>query len=126
MPDQQQHLEGGQLLVAISNQIVGIFREFMGKGPDRCKTYWAGKDTVVVLLGGGYTLAEQTLFDAGSGSTVQASRHAIQQALGSRMKRAVEALTGREVVAFMSASHQNPDLSAELFVLAPTGESASL
>ena len=31
----------------------------------------------------------------------------------------IEELTGRKVIAFMNASHQDPDLSAELFVLEP-------
>jgi hypothetical protein len=32
---------------------------------------------------------------------------------------AVEDLTGRTVIAFMSANHIDPDLAAEPFVLAP-------
>ena len=32
---------------------------------------------------------------------------------------AVEGLTGRSVAAFMSANHIEPDLAAEIFVLAP-------
>ena len=40
------------------------------------------------------------------------------------MTREVENLTGRRVVAFMSASHEQPDLSAEIFVLEPDGTEA--
>ena len=47
---------------------------------------------------------------------------ALQQTLAERMKKTVEELTGRSVVAFMSASHQEPDLSAEIFVLAPEAQ----
>jgi hypothetical protein len=43
----------------------------------------------------------------------------MQQTLAARMKTKVEELSGRRVVAFLSASHQDPDLSAELFVLEP-------
>ena len=32
-------------------------------------------------------------------------------------KRVIEEETGRKVVAFMSSSHQHPDLLSELFVL---------
>jgi len=35
------------------------------------------------------------------------------------MTREVAELTGRKVVAFMSGSHQNPDLLVEIFVLEP-------
>lgn len=36
-----------------------------------------------------------------------------------RLSTIVADLTGREVVAFLSASRQDPDLRAELFLLAP-------
>ena len=71
------------------------------------------------MLDGGYTVAQQTLLEAGEGPQVMASRHAFQHALQARMTEAVEGLTGRAVLAFMSSSHQSPDLSAEIFVLAP-------
>ena len=112
-------LAGGQLLVALSDGMVRLFRDFLGKGPDRCKAHWAGDDMLVVLLGGGYTVAEQTLYDAGRGDAVQDSRYALQMALEAQSTAMVERLTGRRVVAFMSASHQGPDLSAEIFVFAP-------
>ena len=34
-----------------------------------------------------------------------------------RFVETIERLTGREVKAFMSANHQSPDITAELFVL---------
>ncbi len=110
---------GGQLLARLSNAMVVLFRDFLGKGPDRCKAYWAGNDALVVLLVGGYTVAEQTLFEAGQGAAVQASRDALHKTLAARMRETVESLTGRKVTALLSASHQDPDLSAELFVLEP-------
>jgi uncharacterized protein YbcI len=40
-----------------------------------------------------------------------------------KLKEAIQALTGREVVAFMSTNHLEPDLAAEVFVLdAPVSE----
>lgn len=105
--------------MAASGELVTIFREFLGKGPERCKAYWAGSDMLVVLMAGGFTVAEQTLFAAGRGAAVQESRMALQETLAERMEGKVEELTGRKVVAFLSASHQEPDLSAELFLLEP-------
>jgi len=32
---------------------------------------------------------------------------------------AVEEITGRKVIAFMSANHVEPDLAAEIFILEP-------
>ncbi len=119
MTEVDETLQGGQLLVAVSNEMVALFRDFLGKGPERCKSYWAGPDLLVIMLGGGYTVAEKTLYEAGQGQAVQDSRHALQKTLAARMQTTVERLTGRSVIAFMSASHQDPDLSAELFVLEP-------
>ena len=110
------------MLTELSAAMVTLFRDFLGKGPDHCKAHWAGSDILMIMLAGGYTTAERTLFAAGRGSAVQESRMALQQTLAERMKKTVEELTGRSVVAFMSASHQEPDLSAEIFVLAPEAQ----
>jgi uncharacterized protein YbcI len=109
----------GQMLVQLSNGVVQLLREFAGKGPSRCKAYWAGRDLLVILLSGGFTVAEQTLFDAGRGSAVRDAQHALHDVLEAKMKCLVEDLTDRTVVAFMSASHQSPDFRVELFVLEP-------
>ena len=110
-------LSEGQLLVEISNGVVQEFRASVGKGPSRCKSYWAGRDLLVVLLRGGFTVAEQTLFDAGQKRAVRDSQQALQDAMEGRLSKLVEDLTGRRVVGFLSASRQSPDLRAELFLL---------
>ena len=111
---------GGELLSALSNAIVGLHKEYAGKGPTNVKTYWAGKDMLVVLMGGGYTSAEETLYQGGEGKTVRDARSAFEDVMEQRMNEIIHGLTGREVVAFMSASHQSPDLTLEAFVLVPT------
>lgn len=115
-------LSEGQVLVEISNRVVQEFRASVGKGPSRCKSYWAGRDLLVVLLRGGFTVAEQTLFDAGHKRAVHDSQHALQDAMEERLSRIVEELSGRRVVGFLSASRQSPDLRAELFLLEPLDE----
>jgi uncharacterized protein YbcI len=113
------YLQGGRLLVEISNRVVGLFRDFSGKGPSQCQTYWASPDLLVILLRGGFTVAEQTLFDGGHGRAVRDSRQSLQETLETRLTGLIEELTRRKVLAFMSASHQEPDLQAELFVFEP-------
>jgi uncharacterized protein YbcI len=44
-------------------------------------------------------------------------RAAFQDAVSERFTGAVEALTGRKVVAFMSQAHVAPDLAIEVFFL---------
>lgn len=113
---------GGEILAAISNHVVRLMREATGKGPTRCKTYWAGPDVLLVILGGGYLASEKTLYDAGRTEDVRVGRQAIQDVIEASLRTAVEELTGREVVAFMSAQHQDPDLQVEIFALEPVDD----
>lgn len=107
----------GEVLASISNEMVQMMRDAIGKGPTRCKTYQAGPDMVVVVLGGGFLTSEQTLYDAGRRDQVSAGRQALQDVLETRMRALVERHLGRRVVAFMSAQHQDPDVQVEIFVL---------
>ena len=114
-----QPLEQSQSLVAnISNGIVGLVKEYYGKGPQQAKTY-VDDDLVVVVLRGGFTAVEQTLLDAGHTEAVLRQRQLFATVMRERFTAIVEAETGRPVSAHMSAGHQEPDLLAEIFVLAP-------
>ncbi|MGA8217011.1 MAG: Na-translocating system protein MpsC family protein [Solirubrobacterales bacterium] len=63
----------GTLRSDISTALVGLYKEHFGKGPTRCRTYLE-PDLVVVILGEGYTAAEQTLFEAGKWYEVRNAR----------------------------------------------------
>ncbi|MDP8943053.1 MAG: DUF2294 domain-containing protein [Actinomycetota bacterium] len=115
---QYQGPANGDVLAAISSRIVHLHKEFYGKGPTKARTYYIG-DVVTVLLRGGFTKVEQTLLDEGRGSDVIEQRMAFQEVMRDRFTEAIEELTGRRVAAFMSGSHQDPDLIAEVFVLEP-------
>jgi uncharacterized protein YbcI len=52
---------------------------------------------------------------------VAATRSAFEQAMREKFIGAVEELSGRRVLKFMTDSHVGPDLAIELFVLAPSG-----
>ncbi len=107
----------GTLREDISREMVGLYKRFSGKGPVRCHTYLQ-RELVTVVLGGGYTASEQTLFEDGKWHEVREARQTWQDTMQERFVGMIEERTGRDVVAFMSASHQDPDLSVELFVLA--------
>ena len=103
-------------LANISRRIVQLHKEFYGKGPTKAKTYYY-HDLVVVLLRGGFTRVEETLLQAGRADSVRLQRAEFQQGMRAPFKQVVEEETGRKVVAFMSSSHQHPDLLSEVFVL---------
>ena len=100
----------------ISTEIVQLLKEHAGRGPTECRTYFA-EELVIVLLRGGYNRMEDSLFEDGKWLDVRASRQTFQDTMEGRFTEVIERLTGREVAAFMSASHQNPDLQIEAFVL---------
>ena len=108
--------EDGALRQQISNAVVGLYKQHYGKGPTRCRTYLQ-PDLVVVVLGGGYTASEQTLFEGGRWYEVREARQHWQDTMRARFVETIERLTGSEVHAFMSANHQDPDFAVELFVL---------
>jgi uncharacterized protein YbcI len=103
----------------ISRRIVQLHKEFYGRGPTRAKTYVDG-DLVVVLMRGGFTRVEATLLHEGRGDAVIQQRMDFQEVMEDRFKEVVAEETGRNVVAMMSGSHQDPDLLGEVFVLEST------
>jgi uncharacterized protein YbcI len=106
----------GPLRQDISNTIVTLFKQRFGRGPTSCRTYLES-DLVVLVMSGGFTAAEQTMFEAGKWHDVRSARMAWQDSMQARFIEAIERLTHRTVKAFMSANHQGPDITVELFVL---------
>ena len=104
------------LHVAISNTVVGLLREYTGRGPTKART--SIRDNVVmVMLEETLTKGEQVLVDKGRGENVLALRHEFQEAMREEGSFKIAEITGREVLAMMSANHLNPDLAVEIFVL---------
>jgi uncharacterized protein YbcI len=111
------HLSGGQLLAAISTSIVAIMREHYGRGPMKAKTYALDDIVVVVMRGSGFTPLEKTIMDSGEPDRVVAMRHDFQRVMAGRYKQTIEELTGRNVVAFLSQAHVDPDITIEIFFI---------
>jgi uncharacterized protein YbcI len=108
-------LAGGKLLAAISTSIVAILRERYGRGPMRAKTYALDDIIVVVMRGSGFTPLEQTIMDSGEPGRVVAMREDFQRVMAERYRDTIRELTGRNVVAFLSQAHVEPDITIEIF-----------
>ena len=109
----------GDVLTAISDGMVGLLKEFYGRGPTRTKSYYAD-DLVVCLLRGGFSRVEETLLEGGRGPAVIEQRMAFQDMMRHRFEQVVEGATGRRVIGFMSGTQQDPDMMCEVFILAPS------
>jgi uncharacterized protein YbcI len=115
--DSEARLAGGKLLAAISTSIVGIIREHYGRGPMCAKTYALDDIIFVVMRGSGFTPLEQTIMDSGQPGRVIAMREDFQRVMEDRYRRTIEELTGRNVVAFLSQAHVDPDVTVEIFFI---------
>jgi uncharacterized protein YbcI len=109
---------GGELTAAISNAMVRLYREYLGRGPTKARTS-IRENLVVVLMEDTFTKAERSLIADGKQTEVLQTRHSLQMTMREVMVGAVEEVTGRTVVAFMSDNHVQPDLACEIFVLEP-------
>jgi uncharacterized protein YbcI len=119
-PVEQQQVDG-PLLASISRAVVRIVHEYTGRGPTKARTS-IRDDIVVVMLQETLLKAEQSLIRDEKDRVVVEIRRTFQQTMREDLSAAVEMLTERKVIAFMSDSHLDPDYSVELFVLAPLEE----
>ena len=108
----------GELRQQLTNAIVALFKQYFGRGPTSARTYLE-PNLVIFVLAGGYTAAEQTLFQAGKWYEVRQARIAWQDSMEVRFIDTIERLTHRTVKAFLSANRQDAELTIELFVLEP-------
>lgn len=113
--------DGGELNAAIAQAVVRLMAESTGRGPTKARTT-IDRDLIVVTLQNTLTPGERYLADSDRAAQVIEMRRAYQEAMSAACVTAVEELTGRTVLAFMSANHINPDLAAEVFVLEPAVE----
>ncbi len=104
------------LQLAISNALVGLLREYTGRGPTKARTT-IRENVVVVMLEQTLTKGEQVLIKKGRSEQVLALRREYQEAMREESSAKIAELTGRNVVAFLSANHVDPDLAAEIYVL---------
>jgi uncharacterized protein YbcI len=111
-----EHQAGNTLQAAISNAIVRCLREYTGRGPMKARTT-IRDNIVVVMLEQTLTKGEQVLLAKGRGENVLGLRREYQEAMREETSNKVAALTGRKVIAMMSANHLDPDLAAEIYVL---------
>jgi uncharacterized protein YbcI len=111
-----QRQAGNTLYQAISNVIVRCMREYTGRGPMKARTT-IRDNVVVVMLEQTLTKGEQVLVNRSRDENVLALRHEYQEAIREESSNKIAELTGRKVVAMMSANHLDPDLAAEIYVL---------
>jgi uncharacterized protein YbcI len=114
------HEPGGSVRAAIAEAMVGVKKEFYGRGPNAAKA-WVLDDYVFVALEGGLTRNEETLLAAGRHEVVRSYRLAFQETMTATATSAVEQIVGRKVLTYHSQIVFDPVRAFEIFVLEPAG-----
>jgi uncharacterized protein YbcI len=107
----------GEQLAAVTNGIVGLFREYYGRGPTKAKSFLLDGYIVVCVLEDTMTTVEQTLVKNGNGDMVRQVRLTFQEAMADQFEGVVAAAMGRRVTAYHSQLTMEPDMGFEFFVL---------
>jgi uncharacterized protein YbcI len=110
--------ERSRQATAVGNAITRLHRDYYGRGATTTRTIYQ-RNHIVSFLEDIYTPVERTLIDAGSQEDVKRTRQAFQMTMRQRFSEAVEEITGRKVIQFMSQVSFDPDMAAEIFVLEP-------
>jgi uncharacterized protein YbcI len=100
----------------ISNAMVGLMKDFYGKGPTKAKTF-LNDNYVFCVMEGGLTRNEQTLIERGHEDLVRTYRLRFQEAMEEPTVEAIQRITGRNVIGYHSQIVFNPERAFEIFVL---------
>lgn len=111
----------GEVLAAITREMVRIKSESYGKGATEAKSYQCDNFLFCVLKGG-ITRVERTLLNHDDEQLVRQVRLRYQTLEGEAFKGAVERVTGREVLTYQSQILFDPDYTIEMFVLGPPAD----
>ncbi len=119
MPATHGILTGEELLAAVTDEMVGFHQRYYHRKPVTAKSLMLGDDLIACVLGGVYTDVEKTMIELQNSTIVQQTRNAFQDAMQRKFINAIQALSGRRVLAFISNHHVGPDIEIELFFLSP-------
>ena len=117
-PPRDVALTGDVLLTAVTDAMVAFHERYHHRKPVTARTQLLGDDLLVCVLGGVYTDVEKTMIELQKQTVVQETRSDFQIAMQHKFIEAVEGLSGRRVLAFISNSHVGPDIEMEIFMLA--------
>ena len=125
MPATTTPLTGDALLAGVTDAMVALHQHSYHRKPVAARTTLLGDDLLACVLGGVYTDVEKTMIELERTTIVQETRSAFQNAMQHKFIAAIERLSGRSVLAFISNHHVGPDMEIELFLLQPNPDETS-
>jgi uncharacterized protein YbcI len=109
-------LSGGELNAAITREVIRVHNESHGRGPKKAFSFHNG-NVLTTVMEEVLTAAERRLADSGEREAVLNMRSLYQRSMEPALKKAIEEVTGRKVLALMSDNHLEPDMAVEVFIL---------
>jgi uncharacterized protein YbcI len=107
----------GEIAGEISARVLGLLRGPTGGGATNAKTI-ISSDLVLVTLSDCLTTAETKVVAAGQADLVTRARGGLYDGIRDEATAIVEELTDRQVVAYLTAQHDDPELAILVFYLA--------
>jgi uncharacterized protein YbcI len=124
MPEQTAAEQRGMQTAELSNAMVRLYKEQLGRGPTKVHSVYATPNLLICTLEDSLTRAEQRMVDLGEHQRVRDIRTFFQHASEKDFVEAVEQITGRSVRAFVSGTNNQHDVSSEIFYFHPQDASA--
>jgi len=106
-------------LEEISSAMMRVYTEQFGREPERAHSHYVGADSVACFLRGTLTRAERRLTTLDEHQRLRDMRMLFQYSAEDEFRGAVEEITGRAVVAFISGIDTKSDIASEIFLFEP-------
>ena len=110
-------------LAQISDAMRRVYREQFGREPGGAESFYVDPDKIVCFLLQTLTRAERRLTTMDEHQRLRDMRMLFQYSAETEFRQAVEVITGREVIAFISGIDTRSDIASELFLLEPVVDS---
>jgi uncharacterized protein YbcI len=106
----------GELLASISNMVVSVYADHLGRGPTKARTFIT-EGVITCVLEDTLTRAERKLVESGRQTPVLEIRTTLQETMRTELADKVEDLSGQRVRAIIAGTELEPDISTQIFVL---------
>lgn len=104
---------------ALCRAIVGVVREYTGRGPTKVRATIAS-DVICVVMHDNHTKGEHALITIGEHALVSQLRRAYHRAMQPHLLEAAQTATGQTVRAVLADHDPHADVSTITFVLEPS------
>ena len=106
-------------LTRISAAMMSVYREQFGREPARAHSHYIDGDSIACFLRGTLTRAERRLTSLDEHQRLRDMRMLFQYSAEREFREAVERITGRAVISFISGIDTKTDIASEIFLLEP-------